>query len=80
MASEIAHAEDSRKPSPSVREFVQQFRGLSSTVKASKICAALGVGERETLADYYRRAPDGVDAPGGDAGLVGAGQAGGDSA
>jgi hypothetical protein len=31
MASEIAYAEDSRKPSPSVREFVQQFRGLSST-------------------------------------------------
>ena len=59
IASEIAHAEDSRKPSPSVREFVQQFRGLSSTVKASTICGNLSVGERETLADYYRRAPDG---------------------
>jgi DNA topoisomerase VI subunit B len=61
MAAEIAHAEDNRKPSPSVREFVQQFRGLSSTVKASVICAQLGVGERETLADYYRRAPGGLD-------------------
>ena len=60
IASEIAHAENSRKPSPSVREFVQQFRGLSSTVKASTICAALSVGERETLADYYRRSPDGL--------------------
>ena len=60
MASEIAHAEDNRKPSPSVREFVQQFRGLSSTVKASNICEALGVGERETLADYYRSRTDGV--------------------
>ena len=61
MAAEIAHAEDARRPAPSVREFVQQFRGLSSTVKASKICADIGVGDRETLADYYRRAPDGVD-------------------
>jgi DNA topoisomerase VI subunit B len=60
IASEIAHAEDSRKLSPSVREFVQQFRGLSSTVKASKICEHLGVGERETLADYYRREPNGI--------------------
>jgi hypothetical protein len=43
-----------------VREFVQQFRGLSSTVKASVICAQLGVGEREALADYYKREPSGV--------------------
>jgi DNA topoisomerase VI subunit B len=60
MASEIALAEDRRQPSPSVREFVQQFRGLSSTVKASEICMKLGVGERETLADYFRSRPDGL--------------------
>jgi hypothetical protein len=60
MAAEIALAEDRRQPSPSVREFVQQFRGLSSTVKASEICMKLGVGERETLADYFRSRPDGL--------------------
>ena len=76
IASEIAHAEDSRKPSPSVREFVQQFRGLSSTVKASTHLRAPerrrardAGGLLSTRARRHR-------APVGDAGPVGAGQAG----
>ena len=60
MAGEIARAEDKRQPCPSVRDFVRQFAGLSSTVKASEISTALSVGDRETLADYYRRVPSPV--------------------
>jgi hypothetical protein len=60
MAGEIARAEDKRQPCPSVRDFVRQFAGLTGTQKASEICARLGVGDRETLADYYRREPSGL--------------------
>jgi DNA topoisomerase VI subunit B len=60
VAGEIARAEDKRQPCPSVRDFVRQFAGLSGTQKASAICAKLGVGDRETLADYYKREPSGL--------------------
>jgi DNA topoisomerase 6 subunit A-like protein len=59
VAGEIARAEDKRQPCPSVRDFVRQFAGLTGTQKASELSAKLGVGERETLAEYYRREPSG---------------------
>jgi hypothetical protein len=55
MAAEIAYAEDRRKPCPTVREFIGQFRGLKGTAKQNAICAGIGVAERETLAGFYQR-------------------------
>jgi hypothetical protein len=55
MAAEIAFAEDRRKPCISVRDFIGQFRGLSGTAKQNAISAEIGVAERETLAEFYRR-------------------------
>ena len=55
MANEIAYAQDHRTPCPSVRDFVAQFRGLKGTQTQAAIRDALGVAERETLADYFER-------------------------
>jgi DNA topoisomerase VI subunit B len=55
MANEIAYAEDHRTPSPSVRDFVGQFRGLKSTQTQAAIRDVLGVVERETLAEFFKR-------------------------
>ena len=55
MANEIAYAQDHRTPCPSVRDFVAQFRGLKGTQTQAAIRDALGVVERETLADFFRR-------------------------
>jgi hypothetical protein len=55
MAAEIAHAIDRKAASPSVRDFIGQFRGLKATQTAAAICKALGVGERETLKDFFQR-------------------------
>jgi DNA topoisomerase 6 subunit A-like protein/histidine kinase/DNA gyrase B/HSP90-like ATPase len=54
IAAEIAHAEDHGRPCPTVRDFVREFRGLSSTVKAKTICDSLGVSG-ETLAGFHSR-------------------------
>jgi DNA topoisomerase VI subunit B len=56
MAAEIAHAIDRRIASPSVRDFIGQFRGLKGTQTAAAICEALGVAGRETLPDFFQRA------------------------
>ncbi len=53
IVAHIAHAEDHKKPCPTVREFVGEFRGLSGTAKAKAICEALGAS-RQSLADFYR--------------------------
>jgi hypothetical protein len=37
MAAHIAHAQDHKRPCPTVREFVSEFRGLSGTAKAKAI-------------------------------------------
>jgi DNA topoisomerase VI subunit B len=52
MAAEIAYAEDHGRPCPTVRDFVREFRGLSSTVKAKTICDSLGVSG-ETLPGFH---------------------------
>ena len=51
----IADAADRRVACPTVRDFIGLFRGLSGIEKARDISAALGVDERETLADFARR-------------------------
>jgi hypothetical protein len=54
VAANIADAEDRRQPCQTVRDFVREFRGLSSTVKAAEIGEAVGaVGE--TLAEFHKR-------------------------
>jgi DNA topoisomerase VI subunit B len=55
MAAEIAHAEDRKKPCPSVRDFIAQFRGLSGSAKVNEIGAQLKLAERETLRDFFER-------------------------
>ena len=55
MANEIAYVQDHRTPCPSVRDFVAQFRGLTSTQTLAAIRTELGVAERETLADFFQR-------------------------
>ena len=54
IAATVAHAEDTRQPCPSLRDFVRDFRGLSSTVKAAEIAANVG-GSGMSLADFHRR-------------------------
>ena len=61
MAAEIAHAEDRRKPCPSVRDFIADFPGLSGTAKQNEIGALTGLAERETLRDYFERGDRAVD-------------------
>ena len=55
ITAEIAHAEDRKKPCPTVRDFLANFRGLSGTAKANEIGARLKLAERETLRDYFER-------------------------
>jgi Histidine kinase-, DNA gyrase B-, and HSP90-like ATPase len=55
IAAEIAHAEDRKKPCPTVRDFLANFRGLSGTTKANEIGAQLKLAERETLRDFFER-------------------------
>jgi hypothetical protein len=52
MAAEIAHAEDKGTPTPTVREFVSSFRGLSATAKAKAICETANAS-RQLLADFH---------------------------
>ena len=54
IAATVAHAEDHRQPCPSLRDFVRDFRGLSSTVKAKEIAEMVGASG-ETLAEFHRR-------------------------
>jgi hypothetical protein len=54
IAATVAHAEDQRQPCPSLRDFVREFRGLSSTVKAAEIAEAVGASG-SSLADFHRR-------------------------
>jgi DNA topoisomerase VI subunit B len=55
MANEIAYAQDHHTPCPTVRDFVSQFRGLKGTQTLAGIRDALGVAERETLAEFFER-------------------------
>jgi hypothetical protein len=63
IAAHIAYAEDHEIPCPTVREFVAEFRGLSSTAKGKAICEAVEASGR-TLAEFYgeRREPERVAA------------------
>ena len=54
IAATVAHAEDHRQPCPSLRDFVREFRGLSSTLKAAEIAEAAGASGL-SLADFHRR-------------------------
>jgi hypothetical protein len=46
IAATVAHAEDHRQPCPSLRDFVRDFRGLSSTVKAAEIAEAVSASAK----------------------------------
>ena len=59
MAATVAHAEDHRLPCPTVRDFIREFRGLSSTGKAAEIGETVGAAG-ESLADFHRRGEDGA--------------------
>jgi DNA topoisomerase VI subunit B len=63
IAAHIAYAEDHEISCPTVREFVAEFRGLSSTAKGKAICEAVEASGR-TLAEFYgeRREPERVAA------------------
>ena len=50
IGAEVAYAEDNGLPQRPVREFIADFRGLSSTAKTKAICDALGLSRR-SLAD-----------------------------
>jgi hypothetical protein len=52
MGAEIAHAEDRGTPSPTVREFISSFRGLSATAKTKTICDQIDAS-RQSLADFH---------------------------
>ena len=54
IAATVAHAEDHRLPGPSLRDFVREFRGLSSTVKAAEIASSIDASG-SSLADFHRR-------------------------
>jgi DNA topoisomerase VI subunit B len=58
IASEIAYAEAKGERS-TVRDFVGQFRGLSSTVKRAEICAAVDASSL-SLRDFFARGADAV--------------------
>jgi DNA topoisomerase VI subunit B len=53
IASEITYAE-AKGERPTVRDFVGQFRGLSSTVKRAHICEAIGA-TNALLRDFFER-------------------------
>ena len=50
IGAEVAYAEDHGLPQRPVREFIAEFRGLSSTAKTKAICDGLGLSRR-SLAD-----------------------------
>jgi hypothetical protein len=68
IGAEVAYAEDHGLPQRPVREFIAEFRGLSSTAKTKAICDGLGLSRR-SLADV-------VTDPALVAGLLGAMKAG----
>jgi DNA topoisomerase VI subunit B len=57
-ADEIAYAEK-RGQTVTVRDFVEQFRGLKSTVKRAEICEAVNASNT-TLRDFFGRGRDAV--------------------
>lgn len=59
IAATVAYAEDHRQPCPSLRDFVRDFRGLSSTVKAAEIAELVGASGM-SLADFHRRGEGGA--------------------
>jgi hypothetical protein len=52
IAANIAYAEDTETPCPTVLAFIREFRGLSSTGRAKAICDGVGA-ERQSLATFY---------------------------
>jgi DNA topoisomerase VI subunit B len=52
IGANISHAEDSRLPCQTVREFVSEFKGLSGTAKGKAICDAVGAS-RLSLREFF---------------------------
>lgn len=61
IGAEIAFAQDRGFAPPTLRGFVSQFRGLSSTGTCKKIADALGA-TRTSLTDFYAGGPERVEA------------------
>jgi DNA topoisomerase VI subunit B len=61
MGAHIAHAEDNGAACPTVREFVSEFHGLSSTGKGKQICDAVGAA-RMSLKEFYGDGNGSIDA------------------
>jgi hypothetical protein len=57
IRANIARAQDLREPCKTVRDFVEEFRGLSSTQKRSIVCESVGAS-RLALDQFYGAGAD----------------------